>query len=339
MGVVADLLERGMPVDGVGHQFHLGRGQTIDGIHAALDAVADCATGEATSPNSTSPRTTTRAPATKPGPVAKGNSPMSRFPDSWLGRRSSTGPCSTQRGIVQNVRAVLTWGLHDGQSWLNNFPVPQRANHPLLFGRNLAPKPALRALLDVGAPAPLLGDGLVPSRIPCRCVANPGDRKGRPYGAERLCSVRGPRRGRACPVPDPTPVRRESGRPQGSPLRRGTTEAGVKPVGDGVVPFQIPRRCVANPGDRKGRPYGAERLCSVRGPVGDGLVPSRIPRPVRRESGDRKGRPYGAERPGLVRSQEAGIFVTRNRDKGRQDSLSRCPQRDPMANGLVARNG
>ena len=33
---------------------------------------------------------------------------------------------------------------HDGQSWLNDFPVPHRHNHPLLFDRRMQPKPAMR---------------------------------------------------------------------------------------------------------------------------------------------------------------------------------------------------
>ena len=38
------------------------------------------------------------------------------------------------------------WGTHDGRSWLNNFPVKGRTNHPLLFDRQLRPKPAFDAV-------------------------------------------------------------------------------------------------------------------------------------------------------------------------------------------------
>lgn len=52
---------------------------------------------------------------------------------------------------------VSFWNLHDGQSWLNDFPW-KRANHPLLFDRAGGAKPAfdavLAALHDRGAPAP-----------------------------------------------------------------------------------------------------------------------------------------------------------------------------------------
>jgi endo-1,4-beta-xylanase len=47
------------------------------------------------------------------------------------------------------VTRVTFWGLHDGASWLNFFPVAGRTNHPLLWDRALKPKPALGAVLDV----------------------------------------------------------------------------------------------------------------------------------------------------------------------------------------------
>ncbi len=38
------------------------------------------------------------------------------------------------------ITRVTFWGLGDGSSWLNNFPVRGRTNYPLLFDRNLEPK-------------------------------------------------------------------------------------------------------------------------------------------------------------------------------------------------------
>ncbi|QEH38514.1 Endo-1,4-beta-xylanase A precursor [Aquisphaera giovannonii] len=47
------------------------------------------------------------------------------------------------------VNRVTFWGVHDGASWLNGFPVRGRTNHPLLWDRQLKPKPAFGAVLDV----------------------------------------------------------------------------------------------------------------------------------------------------------------------------------------------
>ena len=42
---------------------------------------------------------------------------------------------------------VSFWNLHDGQSWLNDFPW-KRVNHPLLFDRQGQPKPAYHSVLQ-----------------------------------------------------------------------------------------------------------------------------------------------------------------------------------------------
>jgi endo-1,4-beta-xylanase len=44
---------------------------------------------------------------------------------------------------------VTFWGVHDGHSWLNNWPVPGRTAYPLLFDRELQPKPAFDAVIGV----------------------------------------------------------------------------------------------------------------------------------------------------------------------------------------------
>lgn len=46
------------------------------------------------------------------------------------------------------IDAVTFWGVSDGHSWKNHFPVKGRTNHPLLFDRSCRPKPAFHAVLD-----------------------------------------------------------------------------------------------------------------------------------------------------------------------------------------------
>jgi endo-1,4-beta-xylanase len=45
------------------------------------------------------------------------------------------------------VNRVTLWGVTDGQSWLNDWPVRGRTSYPLLFDRNGQPKPAFQAVL------------------------------------------------------------------------------------------------------------------------------------------------------------------------------------------------
>lgn len=49
------------------------------------------------------------------------------------------------------INRVTLWGVSDGQSWLNNWPVRGRTSYPLLFDRNGQPKPAFQAVLKVVA--------------------------------------------------------------------------------------------------------------------------------------------------------------------------------------------
>ena len=47
------------------------------------------------------------------------------------------------------ITRVTLWGVHDGMSWKNGYPIPNRTNYPLLWDRQKKPKPALKAVLDV----------------------------------------------------------------------------------------------------------------------------------------------------------------------------------------------
>ena len=50
-----------------------------------------------------------------------------------------------------NISRVTFWGVNDGQSWLNGFPVRGRTNYPLLFDRQFNPKPAFYSVIDTKA--------------------------------------------------------------------------------------------------------------------------------------------------------------------------------------------
>jgi endo-1,4-beta-xylanase len=51
----------------------------------------------------------------------------------------------------RNVKRVTTWGVHDGMSWKNDFPVRGRTNYPLLFDRQLQPKLAHQRLMSLAS--------------------------------------------------------------------------------------------------------------------------------------------------------------------------------------------
>ena len=54
------------------------------------------------------------------------------------------------RGVVGRV---TLWGVGDGDSWLNDWPMRGRTNYPLLFDRQDLPKPAFDALMRLARQA------------------------------------------------------------------------------------------------------------------------------------------------------------------------------------------
>lgn len=85
--------------------------------------------------------------------------------DEWLDPYTEGLPDSVQNVLASRYRDLFTlfndhseciervtfWGVHDGISWKNNWPVPGRTNYPLLFDREGKPKPAFRAVIRIAS--------------------------------------------------------------------------------------------------------------------------------------------------------------------------------------------
>ncbi len=50
---------------------------------------------------------------------------------------------------ANKITSVTFWGLHDGVSWLNGFPIRGRNDYPLLFDRELKPKKAYYSVKSI----------------------------------------------------------------------------------------------------------------------------------------------------------------------------------------------
>lgn len=48
------------------------------------------------------------------------------------------------------ISRVTFWGVNDGNSWLNNWPIKGRTNYPLLYDRKYMPKMAYDSILQLG---------------------------------------------------------------------------------------------------------------------------------------------------------------------------------------------
>lgn len=56
---------------------------------------------------------------------------------------------SAVRRHAHQISRVTFWGVDDGISWLNNWPIAGRTNYPLLIGRNHRPKPTLQKIIQL----------------------------------------------------------------------------------------------------------------------------------------------------------------------------------------------
>jgi endo-1,4-beta-xylanase len=66
-----------------------------------------------------------------------------------------------------SISRVTFWGVTDGDSWLNDWPVLGRTAHPLLFDRAGKPKPAFDAVLKTARQKPAAKTS--PAEMPARC--------------------------------------------------------------------------------------------------------------------------------------------------------------------------
>jgi endo-1,4-beta-xylanase len=62
------------------------------------------------------------------------------------------------------IDRVTFWGVGDGDSWLNGWPIRGRTNYPLLFDRQDRPKPALEAVLRAARQAIMMDEDEDPAR-------------------------------------------------------------------------------------------------------------------------------------------------------------------------------
>ena len=146
--IVRRLIERGVPIDGVGHQVHLRLESTAESVLASIDAiqnefphlvthVTEMDITMYTDPGSCYESGTNCLPDLGPNP------PLELLrQQAQIYRDIFTG--LTQRSFVEYVSL---WGVTDGDSAANNNPAV-RFNHPLLFDRDGEPKPAFFAITD-----------------------------------------------------------------------------------------------------------------------------------------------------------------------------------------------
>jgi len=155
MQIVQSLVNAGVPIDGVGHQFHLQLNADVSQVTAALqavEAISSTLVNHVTELDVSiyaDPGTCFSQRAIPPCLADVGASP----PQALLSQQALTYRALFNAFDRSSVTSVTFWGIADNHTWLNSFPV-NRMNHPLLFDRSGNPKWAFWTVVDPGQAVP-----------------------------------------------------------------------------------------------------------------------------------------------------------------------------------------
>lgn len=148
LAVAKDLVDRGIPIDGIGHQHHLQMTSDVDQALKAIDDVdamfptlanhiTELDISVYSDPGECFASGTNCAASygtSVPESVTKAQAQMYRDLFTGFAARPS-------------VTSVSLWGLTDDASWLNNYPV-SRPNYPLLYDADRNIKTAFQAVTN-----------------------------------------------------------------------------------------------------------------------------------------------------------------------------------------------
>jgi endo-1,4-beta-xylanase len=149
MRIVQSLYTAGVPIDGVGHQFHLQINADVAQVTAAFQAVeainstlvnhvTELDVSIYADPGDCFSQRTIPPCAADVGTTA---------PQTLLSQQALKYRALFEAFDRPSVTSVTFWGVADDHTWLNGFPV-NRTNHPLLFDRAGNPKWAFWAVVN-----------------------------------------------------------------------------------------------------------------------------------------------------------------------------------------------
>lgn len=155
--LVSDLKSQGIRIDGVGIQGHWGMGYpSIGEIEAMLDDYGqlDVKLSISELDMNVLPAAWSHSGAdiTQKYELRKELDPYAEGLPDDVQQALTNRYASIFRVFVAHrgkIARITFWGICDGQSWLNDWPVRGRTAYPLLFNRKCQPKPAFDAVIDV----------------------------------------------------------------------------------------------------------------------------------------------------------------------------------------------
>lgn len=149
--VVGDLVQRGIPVTGIGHEMHVNRNYpTVASVSSAVNTLYN------EFPQLDQQVTEMDISVYNAGDNASnyGNNvpPSVLAEQGWL----YNAYFNAFKLLTGKIKAVTLWGMADDDTWLDSFPVT-RTDYPLPFDTNLQAKPAYWGIVD---PSKLPGYGI-----------------------------------------------------------------------------------------------------------------------------------------------------------------------------------
>lgn len=139
-GLVKDMLDKGVPIDGVGHQTHISvHGPLVANIIESMKKFAELGLDNlVTELDMSLYAWNDRGDYGDDVPSYIVNRQAERY-------RELFDAFKANKGILGGV---VFWGIADDHTWLHNFPVQGRMDAPLLFDKQLHAKPAFWAVVD-----------------------------------------------------------------------------------------------------------------------------------------------------------------------------------------------
>jgi endo-1,4-beta-xylanase len=135
--LVSQMLEDGVPVDGVGHQTHINLNTSIDQIEASIDKFAGLGVLQAVTELDVAigaPAEGEEFPELEARLIEQGHYYRDLF--------------AMYREHADQLESVTVWGLHDGRSWLRGMSTPRPLESPLIFSDTLRSKWAYWGVVD-----------------------------------------------------------------------------------------------------------------------------------------------------------------------------------------------
>lgn len=154
--MVRTLQEKGLRIDGIGMQGHVGMHYpSLDEFEKSITTFADL---EVTVLITELDLSVLPSPGNEAGAeISDTKAYQEKLNPYTQGLPEEVNAAFTERYLdfftlflkhADKISRVTTWGAADSQSWKNNWPVRGRTDYPLLFDREYQPKPIVKALAE-----------------------------------------------------------------------------------------------------------------------------------------------------------------------------------------------